>query len=181
MNRAARSAALLSSLMVSLLFLAGSVGIPGGIHSGWPSRKGDASARFHGKSAGRVGTDPSCQSGKCHPPSPHERGGTLAAFLNFHGEFADCLVCHGKSAEGIRVEKKEPAGRVALRSGNPAPSQNPHEGTASPTPCRGCHSEAGKNLLRSRGLEEFPNGFDNPMALRMIEERKDRWLPAGLR
>lgn len=181
MNRAARSATLLASWMVSLLFLAGSVGLPGGILSGRPSRKVDASARFHGQSTGQVGTYPSCQSGKCHPPSPHERGGAQAAFLNFHGEFADCLVCHGKNMEGNRAGKADSSGRWALRSENPALSPNPHETLASPRQCRGCHSESGMNSLRNLGIGEFPNGFDNPMALRMLEERKNRWLPANLR
>lgn len=180
MNGTARLAMLLVSLILSLLFLAGSVGIPGSSRSERPSRKGDGADRFHGQPAVQSDFDPSCQSGKCHPPAPHERGGAIAAFLNFHGEFADCMVCHGKSRDDVRVERKESPGRHVLRSAKRNLPPNPHELLATPTTCRECHSESGKSVLRSRGLREFPNGFENPMVLRMIEERRNRWLPAGL-
>ena len=181
MNRGARSVMLAVSVILSLLFLSGSAGIPGTAASGRPSQKGDAPIGFHGQPAIPAAADPSCQSGKCHAPAPHEKGATVAAFLNFHARFVDCLVCHGRSTDGTRVERKDPKGRHSLRSGNVAAAADPHETLATPTACRGCHSESGKSALGSRGLKEFPDGFENPMALRMIEERKDRWLPAGLR
>lgn len=181
MSRIPRLAMLLASALVSLVFLAGSVGTPRVGPDVRSAGKSTPVALYHARPDGRTVTDARCQSGKCHPPSPHERGGAEAAFRNFHGGFAECLVCHGNGTEVGWAATKDPSGRLVLASDTPVSQGNPHERLVPPTRCRGCHSESGMNMLVARGIKEFPKGFENPMALRMIEERRNRWLPPGLR
>lgn len=181
MTRGAAAALIGISLLVSLVFLAGAIGWTGPLSREGRAGTSEATMRFHGKSAAHAAPDPLCQSGECHPVFPHRQGGAAASFLNFHGEFSDCLVCHGKAAEENRTGKKDSGGRMTLKWGIPPPSGNPHGLLSPATPCRGCHSESGMKSLRDRGFKEFPQGFESPTALRMIEERKNQWLPAALR
>ncbi len=169
---------------VSVLFLAvffgGAVGLrlPGG--GGDLPRNGGDLPTYHAPTAGAVPNPGVCGSGDCHMAYPHRSGGTVSAFLNYHGEFTDCTVCHGPEAVSWEARKREEGGPWHLVSRGPLPPGDPHEKLSVPRGCRQCHSPRGMEDLGSRGVQEFPQGFDSPIALRMIEESRKRWLPAGL-
>ncbi len=154
----------------------------GAAGTGASVRGGAASVSyFHGgKDAARPAADPACQDGKCHAGLPHRKPVPESAFRNMHVAFAECLACHGKDPEG-RWAPAGGAGGRRIRFTGGAAAADRHEGTARALSCRSCHSEAGREALRRKGIQDLPNNFASPIALRMIEEKGKRWVPDEIR
>ncbi len=146
-----------------------------------PSRT--ASASFHGDGTIReVPPDPDCAGPKCHAASSHRASGPRSAFLNQHAEIVSCLGCHGREPErGWGVPKDGGKGGIRLvYSPSPEPGKQ-HAGIGPPASCTRCHSPEGRRAILSAGVKGLGEGFDSPIALRMIEGGGRKWVPDDMR
>ena len=170
-----------ASVLFLGMYCAGAVGLRGTEGRRSQPKEGGLPPAYHAPVPGTVPAKGSCGSADCHPADPHKARGPVSAFLNFHGEFTDCTVCHGLDAVSWEVRSRAEGGSWVLASRGPLPPGDPHGKLSAPRGCRQCHSASGMEELGTRGMKEFPRGFESPIALRMIEESRTRWLPAGLR
>ncbi len=171
-----RMAASVAGVAAAAVFLAGVWGI--GERRGPPSGTTPVAATsFHGgKEQGDVRRDPTCQAKGCHVPFPHKKMSADSAFDNFHQRFVECLACHGRDAEKHWRQDAVPGGpERVLRGPSAAAVKEPHMILRPPMTCRGCHSAAGRKALRDAGATDLKEGFENPIALRMLEEGGTRW------
>ncbi len=177
-----RIAASIAGAAIAAIFLAGAWGI--GERRGTPSGATPlAAVPFHGgKTTGDVRRDPTCQAKGCHVPFPHKKVSAESAFDNFHQQFAECLACHGRDAERQWKREAVPgSGARVLRGPSAATVREPHMILRPAIACRGCHSAAGRKALASGGATEPKEGFENPIALRMLEEGGTRWSGESFR
>lgn len=142
----------------------------------------DRVRHFHpGKSREPQAPDGACQSRGCHGESPHRKNRAMAAFLNMHGRSVECFACHGRDAENAwRGGARGGGGRKIL---NPLPGGkvDPHTLFGNPVSCRQCHSDGGRARLTTRGVLGLPEGFSDPIPIRMMERGAKRWDPAEIR
>ncbi len=153
---------------------------------GWRfARKGAGSAGaafYHGgKKTPSEKRDPACSTTECHASSPHRKAGPESAFLNMHESVVSCLGCHGRDPER-RWNTPEKAGEgVSRLAYSPVPEAGPggrrHAANGPPAACRRCHSMEGRRAIAAAGVKGLPDGFEEPIALRMIEGGGRKWLP----
>lgn len=169
----------LAAIAVAVCFLAGVAGwrlpVPGGRIS-----SGSATGYFHeGKPAGAGMRDSSCRTEKCHGAYPHGKG-LESAFRNMHAEFVDCPVCHGREGKAEWSVEAGGGDRWRIRSGTPPAAGDPHASFGTPVRCRECHSQAGRERIERGGTRKLQGTFNDPIALRMLEEGSRKWMPEGM-
>ena len=130
--------------------------------------------------------DPACSARECHTPSSHRKPVPSSAFLNMHETIVSCLGCHGQDPE-----RRWGAGKTAgegpplrlLYSPVPEPGRGGrrHGANGPPAECRRCHSMEGRRAIAAAGVKGLHEGFEEPIALRMIEGGGRKWLPEGVR
>lgn len=179
MTRMAERLCVLAAVGISACFLAGVAGYghPSAGHRISPTVAG----YFHeGKPVPSEIRDSACRTETCHGGYPHVQG-PESAFRNMHVEFIECPVCHGPEGDTMWTSDPEPGGRWILRPGRRTEeSRDPHHAFGPPVRCRDCHSERGRNRIE-RGMEQtLKGGFDDPVALRMLEEGSRKWIPDGM-
>lgn len=143
-------------------------------------------ASFHGgKGPVSLKRDPACSAKECHTPSPHRKPVPSSAFLNMHETFVSCLGCHGRDPE-----RRWGAGETAVEGVfrlvySPVPELGRegrrHDANVPPAPCRRCHSMEGRRAIAAAGVKGLHDGFEEPIALRMIEGGGRKWLPDDMR
>ena len=137
---------------------------------------------FHGgKKTLSLNRDAVCITPQCHATSPHRKPGSTSVFLNMHQTTVSCLGCHGRDPErrwGPGGTEGDGAFRLTY---TPVPGVGRggrrHDANGVPAPCRRCHSMEGRRAIASSGVKGLPEGFENPIALRMIEGGGRKWLP----
>jgi len=143
-------------------------------------------ASFHGgKRPHSMKRDTACQAPQCHAPSPHRKPASTTAFLNMHETVVSCLGCHGRDPER-RWGAGETSGEVAFRLVySPVPETGRegrrHDANGTPAACRRCHSTEGRRAIAAAGVKGLREGFEDPIALRMIEGGGRKWLPDDIR
>lgn len=143
-------------------------------------------ASFHGgKGSGSPKRDPACSAKGCHAPSSHRKPVPSSAFLNMHETVVSCLGCHGRDPER-RWTSGETSGESAFRLVySPVPEAGKggrrHDANGPPAACRSCHSVEGRRAISAAGVKGLHDRFENPIALRMIEEGGRKWLPDDMR
>jgi hypothetical protein len=90
----------------------------------------------------------------CHGPIPHSRNVKERAFLNMHGLFISCQVCHVQTGEQTTPHR---FGWVDLKTGRLAPNPKMTEGVS---------GEYGEKIAPLTGPP------DNPKVLRLTEEKE---------
>jgi hypothetical protein len=172
------------AVVLPVLFLAGVGDLPSILGRGTDAKERSAKGFHRGGVSIDVPVDPTCQGKGCHDPVPHRKSGNLPPFLNMHLSNAECLSCHGRDA----AQKWTPATRSGTTKRRIASSIAPdgagkdrHGLLGKPLDCRGCHSAAGREALRMKGIADLPQGFAEPLPLRMIEQGAKSWIPADLR
>ncbi len=152
---------------------------------------------FHGgKTSAPQGADPGCGSADCHPGAPHAKDRSYAPFRNMHVRFVGCLVCHGRGSRGSWIvaaaglaRKPNPGDggflrerwTIAAAAAAGKGREQMHALMGAALSCRACHSEEGSRDIAAKGGRNLPTGFDNPVALRMIEEGAKQWIPDTMR
>jgi len=141
----------------------------------------DAATRyFHdGKQARDAIHDSRCQTEKCHSVYPHN-GGPESTFRNMHVEFVECPACHGREGQPMWKTGRGAGDRWIIRAGLPQKSGDPHPAFGPPVRCRGCHSEAGRKRIERGSARKLQGTFNEPVALRMLEEGSRKWVPDGM-
>lgn len=143
-------------------------------------------ATFHGGKKQRpMKPDPSCSAQECHAAFPHRKPNPTGAFLNMHGTVVSCLGCHGRDPER-RWGPGGTAGEGAfLLVYSPVPEVGRgvrrHDANGPPAACRRCHSMEGRRAIVAAGVKGLHEGFEEPIALRMIEGGGRKWLPDDMR
>ncbi len=155
-----------------------------------------AARYFHGgKSAAWPADDRGCGAAGCHAGAPHAKDRTYAPFRNMHVRFIGCLVCHGRDSRGSwTVLPVAPARKAEVRDGGPVRErwtiaaasaatgrERMHALLGGALSCRACHSAAGSREIAAKAGRELPAGFEDPVALRMIEEGAKQWIPDTMR
>jgi len=82
---------------------------------------------------------------KCHGPSPHSRSIKERAFLNMHGLFISCQVCHVHEQEGIAPDR---FGWIAITDGKL---------TDNPEMVEGVWGEYGAKIIAVKGPQDNPH------------------------
>ncbi len=173
-------------------------GLAGG---GWTpadaSRRAPGARYSHGGKTVPVILDAGgCGAPGCHGAAPHSRGGAYAPFRNMHGRFVGCLVCHGRGSRGAWIVTRprlaptpEPRDGGVVRErwtigapGTPAGGKDvAHAALGEALSCRACHSADGSRDIAAKGGPGLPGTFEDPVALRMIEEGAKQWIPDTMR
>lgn len=167
---------------------------------GWFPRGDSPSARddryFHAGKTTPISVDArGCRSTGCHAGMPHVEDRTQAAFRNMHVAFVDCLVCHGRDSRKSWIleppapapkqgggDRGFPRKRWKLAVPTPGTDRATMHGLIGPAlSCRKCHSDDGHREMSEKGIRDLPPGFNNPVALRMIEEGAKQWIPDTMR
>ena len=137
-------------------------------------------ASFHGgKGSTSLDRDPACSAKECHTPSPHRKTGPSSAFLNMHESVVSCLACHGRDPE------RHWSARKMELVYSPVPEVGKggrrHDANGPPAPCGRCHSVEGRRAITAAGVNGLHEGFEDPIALRMIEGGGRKWVPDDMR
>ncbi|GAB4231301.1 MAG: hypothetical protein OHK0028_06210 [Deltaproteobacteria bacterium] len=181
MNRRIVKAFEAAAVLLAILMF---VSVSGGAKSSRPApSRGVAAASFHGggSTAGAPG-DAVCSGAKCHPSASHRKTGTVSAFLNFHEGIASCLACHARDAERVwRAPDSGIQGAPRLDALPGSAAGNPHAAIGSPLACERCHSPEGRRTIESAGVKNLVDGFESPVALRMIQGGGRKWVPEDMR
>lgn len=191
MRHAAERALGLAAVVLTAAFLwAVAGGGPWAPGAGSPTKAG--TGYFHGgKASPPVVEDAACGSAGCHAGTPHAKDRTYAPFRNMHGRFVGCLVCHGKDSRGTWIVAPPAAAstpgagddgllrkRWTIATAAPAVGRDKaHTVLGVALSCRACHSGEGSREISAKGGKELPGGFDDPVALRMIEKGAKQWIP----
>lgn len=151
---------------------------------------------YHGGKSSAAPVDGSgCAAAGCHAGMPHAIDRAYAPFRNMHLRFVGCLVCHGKDTRGSwNVLRATPARKAEPGDAGPprerwtidvattaTGKQQLHALLGTAMSCRACHSEGGSREIAAKGGKELPGGFDDPVALRMIEKGAKQWIPDTMR
>ncbi len=194
MRRGAEWALGLAAALLAAAFLSAVAG--GGAPAPGTLSGASTAAYFHGGKAGAgPAGDRACGAAGCHAGLPHARDRRYAALRNMHVRFIGCLVCHGKDSPGSwTVLRVAPAKRAELRDGGTPGERWTIAATTTATgrerlhallgpalSCRACHSAAGSREIAAKGGKGLPGGFEDPVALRMIEEGAKQWIPDTMR
>ena len=173
---------LAAALLLAAAFLSSVVGWKAGAGKG-SGAAAPGNPYFHAGKAASAGTaDPACQASGCHAAFPHGKDPGTAPFRNLHQGAVRCLACHGQEAQrGWTVLEGRGEKLGYSPPGGKGPGTDPHALIGPPLACRKCHSESGRSELAGKGMKGLPQGFANPIALRMMEEGARRWVPDTMR